>query len=226
MVWSVPSHYLNQCWNVVDLTLRNKLQWNINQNSYIFIQEIAFENVVWKIAAILSRPQCVNIELCLQQKLKGDMAIITTERNNNIKIYDIPVAFYNVASISNSNPLLPPMGEVEHFDRILTTSVWFSLVPTIAGNHKMQTNLATLIHWGRDKMTVFSQTTFSNAFSLNENVWILINISLKFIPKVQIENIPALVQIMAWRQQGDKPLSEPMMVSLLTHMCINQPQWV
>ena len=36
-----------------------------------------------------------------------------------------------------------------------------------------------------------------------------------FVPKVRINNIPALVQIMAWRS-GDKPLSEPMMVNLLT----------
>ena len=49
-----PSHYLNQCLNIVNWTLRNKLQWNINQNSYSFIQENAFENVVWKIAAILA----------------------------------------------------------------------------------------------------------------------------------------------------------------------------
>ena len=38
-----------------------------------------------------------------------------------------------------------------------------------------------------------------------------IEISLKFIPKGPINNIPALVQIMAWRRTGDKPLSEPMM---------------
>ena len=60
---------------------------------------------------------------------------------------------------------------------------------------------------------------------LNENVWILIKISLKFVPKGPINNIPALVQIMAWRRPGDKPLSEPIMVSLLTHICITQPQW-
>ena len=45
---------------------------------------------------------------------------------------------------------------------------------------------------------------------LNENVWILIKISLKFVPQGPIKNIPALVQIMAWRRPGDKPLSEPM----------------
>ena len=49
---------------------------------------------------------------------------------------------------------------------------------------------------------------------LNENVWISIDISLKFFPKDQIKNIPALVQIMAWHQPGNKPLSEPMMVYL------------
>ena len=38
---------------------RNKLQWNVNRNSHIFIQENPFENVVWKMAAILSRPQWV-----------------------------------------------------------------------------------------------------------------------------------------------------------------------
>ena len=58
--WSAPSHYLNQYWNIVNLTLRNKLQWNVNWNSYFFIQRNACENVVCKKAAILSWPQCVN----------------------------------------------------------------------------------------------------------------------------------------------------------------------
>ena len=47
---------------------------------------------------------------------------------------------------------------------------------------------------------------------LNENVWILNKISLKFVLKGPINNIPALVQLMAWRRPGDKLLSEPMMV--------------
>ena len=49
---------------------------------------------------------------------------------------------------------------------------------------------------------------------------------LKFVPKYPICNTPALVQIMAWRRPGDKPLSEPMMVSLLMHICVTRPQWV
>ena len=61
---------------------------------------------------------------------------------------------------------------------------------------------------------------------LNGNVWILLKISLKLVPKVRINNIPALDQIMAWRRPGDKPLSEAMLVSLLTHICITWPQLV
>ena len=61
---------------------------------------------------------------------------------------------------------------------------------------------------------------------LNENMLNSIKISLKFIPKGPINNIPALVQIMAWRRPGDKPLSEPMVVSLLTYICVTRPQWV
>ena len=49
---------------------------------------------------------------------------------------------------------------------------------------------------------------------LNENVWISLKISLKFVPKAPMNNIQALVLIMAWRRPGNKLLSEPMMVSL------------
>ena len=46
---------------------------------------------------------------------------------------------------------------------------------------------------------------------LNENIWILTKISLNYVPYGQFENMAAFVQIMAWRQPGDKLLSEPMM---------------
>ena len=71
----------------------------------------------------------------------------------------------------------------------------------------------------------FADDTFKRIF-MNENVRISINISLKLVPKDLINNIPALVQIMAWRRPGDKPLSETMVVSVLTHICVTRPQWV
>ena len=71
----------------------------------------------------------------------------------------------------------------------------------------------------------FADDTFKRIF-FNKNVRISIKISLKFVPKGPINNIPALVQIMAWRRPGDEPLSEAMMVSLLTHICVTRSQWV
>ena len=71
----------------------------------------------------------------------------------------------------------------------------------------------------------FADDTFSRIF-VNENVRISIEFSLKSVPKGPINNIPALVQIIAWRRPGDKPLSETVMVSLLTHICVTRPQWV
>ena len=63
-------------------------------------------------------------------------------------------------------------------------------------------------------------------FFLNENVWISITISLKFVFKGTINDIPALFQIMAWHQPGDKPLSGAMVIILLMHICITWPQRV
>ena len=77
----------------------------------------------------------------------------------------------------------------------------------------------------RHKGRHFADDIFK-CFFLNENVWIPIKFSLKFVPKGLINYIPALVQIMAWRRPGDKPLFEPMMISLLTHICVTRPQWV
>ena len=68
-----------------------------------------------------------------------------------------------------------------------------------------------LTNWGRDKMAAIFQTTLLNGF-FYENVWISINISLKFVPRGPINNIPTLVNVMARRRPGDKPLSEPIMV--------------
>ena len=70
----------------------------------------------------------------------------------------------------------------------------------------------------------FADDVFKRIF-FYENVWISIKISMKFVPKGPINNIPALVQIMAWRRSGDKPLSEPMMLSLPTYICVTRPQW-
>ena len=80
----------------------------------------------------------------------------------------------------------------------------------------------TWTHWGRDKMAAIFQTTFSNAFS-----WMkMYEISLWYvphIPKDQINNILALVQIMAWRRPGNKHYLNQWQ---LVYICVTRPQWV
>ena len=94
------------------------------------------------------------------------------------------------------------------------------LIPTDF-NHSNSFNTLRPRQNGRN----FADDTFKRIF-LNENVGISIKISLKFVPKGPINNIPALVLVMAWRQPGDKPLTEPMVVRLLMHICVTRPQWV
>ena len=61
---------------------------------------------------------------------------------------------------------------------------------------------------------------------LNEDIWTSIKTSPRFVSKGPINNIPVLVQKMAWHRRDDKPLSETMVVSLVKHICVTRPQWV
>ena len=62
----------------------------------------------------------------------------------------------------------------------------------------------------------FADDVFKCIF-LSENLWISLTNSLKFVPKVRIYNILALVQIMAWRRSGDKPLYESLVIIGIDH---------
>ena len=77
----------------------------------------------------------------------------------------------------------------------------------------------------RSKWPPFWEKTFSNDL-LEWNDRNAIQICLKLVPSGPVNNIEALIRIMAWRRPGDKPLSKPMMVSLPTHICVTWPQWV
>ena len=89
----------------------------------------------------------------------------------------------------------------------------FSGIPLVLYLFIFDLNMFPMVQltcWGRYKMAAI----------------FLENISFKFVPKDPINNIPALVQIMAWHEPGNKPLSKPMMTTLLTHICLTLSQWV
>ena len=74
-----------------------------------------------------------------------------------------------------------------------------------------------LTHWCQENFRHFADD-ISNCMFLNENVWIVLKISLKLVTKFRFDNIPTSF---AW--SVTKPLSGPMVVSLLTHICVTRP---
>ena len=168
--WQYPSIgrclAIIQSWYIVNWTLKNKLQWNFNWNSYIFIKKMHLKmSTKWRPFYLI-----LNVLMCY----------------NSLR----PCIVVDKTTIGWDNGLWS----------------FNTLRPRRNGRH-------------------FPDDVFKCIF-LNKNVWISLKIRLKLVPKVPINNIPALVKIMAWRRPGDKPLSEPMMVSLLTHICVTRPQWV
>ena len=58
VAWMTPSHYLNQCWSIVNWTLRNKRQWNFNRNSYV-----SFKKMHLKMLPAKWWPFCLSLNL-------------------------------------------------------------------------------------------------------------------------------------------------------------------
>ena len=114
----------------------------------------------------------------------------------SIKLHKTPEFIH---SLWSSNDTLPPRS----WSVLAQTMACHILEPSV---YLSQSWLNTLRP--RRNEQHFADDIFKLIF-FNENVWISIKISLKFVPKGPINNIPALVQIMAWRRSGDKPLSEP-----------------
>ena len=105
----MPSHYLKQCWIIVNWTLRNKRQWNFNQNSNIFSKENAVEYVVCEMAAILSRPQCVNWLQCndaiLHHRFSSSL-VQTSDTQKNIPVWNLGEMVRNLGTRINLQQIL------------------------------------------------------------------------------------------------------------------------
>ena len=130
VAWPAPSHGLIQCLNIVDWTLGNKLQWNLNRNSYIFFQENKFEHVVSKMAVILSQPQCVNDaykslklnELTVHQTLTFESA---TWLRPNSEIMSVTRAPRSASDLSRGKRRLAENRRFSRMVRVpMTTSSW------------------------------------------------------------------------------------------------------
>ena len=72
-------------------------------------------------------------------------------------------------------------------------------------------SVSHLTHLSLGKMAAILAEDYFKCILLNKNDRIVIRVSLKFVPRSPVDNKPALVQVLAWRRIGDKPLFEPML---------------
>ena len=98
-------------------------------------------------------------------------------------------------------------------------SVWEDRLSNNKRNQRVTDLPQTMFVWNNTLRPKQNGCHFQCIVS-NENVWISIKISLYFVSNGLVNNIPSLVQIMALHRSGDKPFSETMMVSLLTHIVV------
>ena len=114
-----------------------------------------------------------------------------------------------------------------HARSCISVSLQFEFCQSFQANYYSNIHTITPVNTlrPRENGRHFADDSFK-CISVNKKFRIWNKISLKFVPKGQINNFPSLVQIMVWRRPGDKPLSEPMMVKSLTHICVTRPQWV
>ena len=129
-------------------------------------------------------------------------------RNKNGSVYKKTLPQSTCLTSNFTCPKLPGYG-------ICEVLIWYSQYICIYVKRNTCQQLSTiktikpvsqLTHWGWEKWLPFPRWHFQ----MNENVYISIKIPLKFVPKGPINNILALVQIMASHQIGDKPLSDLM----------------
>ena len=163
----------------------------------------AFENVICEMASILSRPQCVNNKW---RKLfyhpHWDDDILCPHNSCQTR------QGCDQSSVQQGHPPRTVYKEQWVLMWLALHYLWY-LNPLrtkfFRGNINIYLHFVSFLH-----------------IDTTQVVAILHQIR----PKGPNNNIPTLVQIMAWCWPGDKPLSEPMIVSLLTHICVTRPQWV
>ena len=113
-------------WNIVNLNLRNKILWNLSQNSYIFIPENTFEYVC-EMSAILSWPQCVEWQ---QNDMQIDITSSLTwhyNKNVEIQIYGTMLIFFIWIKTLKKLLININIETTSYTFSVLTTGFWKNL---------------------------------------------------------------------------------------------------
>ena len=151
------------------LKLKKQRQWNLNSNMEVYIQGIIFENVICQIATILFGAYCVDAhEVQHITKLLQREPLIGLCRD----------------LVMNVCPSL----DVHHEDLAVVVIAVYVSMDLLCVKEEVTVNT----FGSRRNRRHFADDVFKWIL-LNENVWMSIKSSLKFNPKVLINNITALV---------------------------------
>ena len=99
---SVPTHHLNQCWMIVNWILENKLQWNLNQNTTIFLPEnkLKLSSPKWPPFCLDIDDQCVkNIDCQISRAYGG----VEGPPHIFFRHHAISYGWHNNSSVGDSN---------------------------------------------------------------------------------------------------------------------------
>ena len=97
---------------LIGLFGRNKFQWNLYRNSYIFIQQNVLQNVVWEMSAILYRPLCVN---ALKPRQNG--------RHFATNLFKY-IFWYESCCLNKNSTKFVVMGSMKNTPVLVRTVVW------------------------------------------------------------------------------------------------------
>ena len=156
VVWTAPSHYLNQWWSIVNWTFGNRLQWNVNRNSNIFIEKIYF-----KISSGKCRPFCLGLNVL--RCLKWPFDCFNKDKHNCIKADSrFAPSQWETALLCNN---------VSHFlgasleSALCMNASLFSSAQDLQYIKGDSHHMWIFNHLPLDKMATIMQTIFSDAFS-------------------------------------------------------------
>ena len=202
-----PSHYLNRCWHIVNWILREKLQWNRNCNWNILLQENAFENVVWKTAAILSQPQWV------KQSDKSFNAVGVCSLGNSRRIF---LQKSGIRCLKTLRALIVRLGSIWSWFwtrvsivNVVQNGFWISYTEYTCGNVK---NKPT--KWFIDMDNTFPVKVLLHclsSFSYINAIYATLRVRMTFV-------MPFLLI--------HKPLTSVLCYTFATNVCDNKSYWL
>ena len=164
VAWTAPCHYPDRCWNVVNWTTGNKLQWNLNPNWYISFKKMPLKmSGKWRAFCLgLNLLKHVHFEICLS--IRSSLHVIDT-------------GSFPVSRIDFHGSLVPQLwliGLRAYRDRrmnpadmkVLNMGSNVSQVPIKVGNKSPQWTYVYFTSWIRDPVSKeWDDGTFTRSLS-------------------------------------------------------------